>query len=90
MEEIDRNQSMSLYSNENGEEEYMLESLGVAYKLGDNAIWFVKVPMSEGEPERGNAVMVRVEDEPTDHEERPDELLVTEAVDSLVDWYNSR
>lgn len=79
---------MTLYRKED-EEEFMLESMGIAYKIDDDALWFVKVPIKNGNPAQERAVMVRVEDsDPADHEEYEDEHVPREAVDNLVSWHS--
>lgn len=88
MEEKERQKSMSLYS-EDGEDQYLMESMGVVYKMDDDGIWFVKVPIVDGEPNRDKAVMARVDDDVIDHEEDEDEYVPREPVDNLVSWYES-
>lgn len=89
MDVIQRDESMSLYGTKD-EEKFILESMGIAYKLDDDALWFVKVPIDNNNPVREEAVMVRVEgSDPADHTEYDDELVPERAVDNLMSWYSS-
>lgn len=92
MEKLATRQNLSLYGNDDGHQ-YLLASMGIAYTVArgddEDGLWFVKLPITNGEPARNNAVMVHVDDTPTDHDEHPDERVPPEPVDDLLDWYSS-
>lgn len=65
MERIDSNNGMSLVRN-NGEK-YLYNSMGVAYKLDDDELYAVKIPFSNDEPQKSEAVMIDISED--DHPE---------------------
>lgn len=69
----------------NNFEEYVYNSLGVAYKLDDDELYAVKVPVVDGEAKGSEAVMIDISDE--NHPEYPDMFVIPEAVDDVVEWY---
>lgn len=78
---------MSLYGDEEGKHEYLMNSLGVSYRMNEEGIWFVKIPIEDGEPKKENATIAVVEDDVLDHEERPSEEVPQKAIEELIDWY---
>lgn len=88
MEELKRHMGMSLYG-DNEDPAYLMYSLGVSYRMSEDGIWFVKVPVEDGEAKREEAVIAVVEDEIPDHDEIPSEEIPSEALDELIEWYSS-
>lgn len=89
VEKLEQKDHMSLYG-EDDNEEYLLASMGVAYRLDDDSIWFVKVPIEDGEANVDEAIMVQVEGhDPKKHTERDDEPVVYEAAEDAANWYDS-
>lgn len=80
---------MSLYGNEEGKHEFLMNSLGVSYRINEDGIWFVKIPIEDGEPNEENATIAVVEDDVLDHEERPSEEVPQKAIEDLTGWYLS-
>ena len=91
MEEVEREQNMSLWADDDGEEQFLMFSMGATYKLDDEELNLVKVPVQDGEARPRESVMVTVEQdsEIPDHTEREDETVPEDAVEHIVGWFSS-
>lgn len=85
MDELDRKDNITLYG-EDGEPAFVTVSMGVAYKLDDDPIYMVKIPVTDGEAQPDDAVMIDGES----MEEFPDERIPRPALEDGVDWFQSR
>jgi hypothetical protein len=81
----DSDEGMALVKN-NGEK-YLYNSMGVAFKLYDDELYAVKVPVVNGKAKKSEAVMIDISDE--DHPEYPDVRIPHKAIKDLLEWYNS-
>lgn len=83
MEELARKDHMSVHG-VNGEPEVVVVSMGVAYKLDEDVLYMVKIPVEGGEVRPDGAVMVDGEDF---SDEFPEERVPREAVGDGVEWF---
>jgi hypothetical protein len=91
MIELARKDHMSVYGEENNPE-YIYVSMGVAYKLESDAIWFVRIPVDEdNNPQVGKDTMVAVYDEIESEstEVHRDEFVPPEPVNDGLDWFET-
>jgi hypothetical protein len=87
MDKLEIENGKSVYG-KNGVPEFITVSMGVAYKLNEDPLYMVKIPVENGVPQSEEAVMI---DGSSDgkYEEFPDEFVPREALEDGVQWFRS-
>lgn len=85
MDELEREENKSVYG-ENSEPEFVTVSMGVAYKIDDDPLYMVKIPVEDGDVQPSDAVMI---DGSTMDDEFPDEHIPRTALNDGIEWFRS-